>query len=288
MSHSFRPKKLPRRAIEAAARRSLERENALYEDWASYRRHKRVIADAIAAHALRDLELASELRVSLAALYTQAQNRFATIRDIEFVHRHTFDLHPGMNVLGPPYDFTLKVRNGSQKPSVSAETSTGRFSVSATAMAAGGAAYGTRDTAGAAGVGLVIVPSDPSRTLAIRPYFRYGYDFACESHGSPTAHSSGFVSAAVTGHTGSTRFEFPLKDRQLWAAGSDIWDDAHGAGSDVFMNPDAEHIVSGHEYYTVLYSCRCGGDSAKVRIGWWSAAFMKVGCDVPFVAVRET
>ena len=287
MPHSFRPRKLPRSVIEAATRGSLARENALYEEWASYRKHKRAIDDAIAAHVLKDLEVASELEASLATLLERAEARYATFRDIAFERPHTFDLHPGLNVLGPPYDFTLKVKNGSQKPSVSAETSTGSFSISATAMAAGGAAYGTRDTAGAAGIGLVLVPSDPSRTLAIRPYFKFSYDFACESHGSPTAHSSGFVSASCTGHTGGASVEF-FKDKQLWAAGSDLWDDAEGAGSDVFMNPDAEHIVSGSQFYTLLYSCRCGGDSAKVRIGWWSAAFMKVACQVPFVAVRET
>jgi hypothetical protein len=55
----------------------------------------------------------------------------------------------------------------------------------------------------------------------------------------------------------------------------------------VFRNPDAQHIVSGFEWYALLYACRVGGDSAKVRIGWWSAAFMRLHCHVPFIAVRE-
>jgi hypothetical protein len=79
----------------------------------------------------------------------------------------------------------------------------------------------------------------------------------------------------------------PDKDCMLWTAGSDLWDDANGADSDVFRNPDSELIVSGHEYYVVTYSCRAGADSAKVRIGWWSAAFVKLHCGVPFVVLRE-
>jgi hypothetical protein len=284
--HQFRPRKLPKSAIEDTTRRSAERERALYEDWSSFRKHKRVIADAIAAQVIGQVAINPTIKAALAALEEKAQGRVTFFRDVTFERPHTFDLHPGLNVLGPPYDFTLRVKEGSQKPSLQTSTADGTFGVVATAMA-GPNSYSTNDTAGAAGVGLVIVPSDPNRTLTIRPYFQRSYDYACESHGSPTAHCHGAVSAAITGHRGSERFEFPLKDRMLFAAGSDLWDDAHGADSDVFRNPDAEHIVSGFNFYTLLYSCRVGGDSAKVRIGWWSAAFIRLHCRVPFIAVRE-
>ena len=224
--HQFRPRKLPKSAIEDTTRRSAERERARYEDWSSFRKHKRVIADAIAAQVIGQVAINPTIKASLAALEKKAQGRVAFFRDVTFERPHTFDLHPGLNVLGPPYDFTLRVKEGSQKPSVQTSTADGTFGVVATAMA-GPNSYSTNDTAGAAGVGLVIVPSDPNRTLTIRPYFQWSYDYACESHGSPTAHCHGAVSAAITGHRGSERFEFPLKDRMLFAAGSDLWDDAH-------------------------------------------------------------
>jgi hypothetical protein len=73
----------------------------------------------------------------------------------------------------------------------------------------------------------------------------------------------------------------------LWNAGSDMWDDVSGGDSDVFRVSDSELFVSGFDFYTVVYSCRAGADSAKVRIGWWSAAFVKLHCRVPFVVIRE-
>ena len=191
-----------------------------------------------------------------------------------------------MNVLAPPYDMTVSVKKGSSKPSMQVSAETGKFGMVATAMA-GPTSYSTTDTFGSAGVGLVIVPSHPSVTLQIRPYFQWSYSFSCQSHGSPTAHSHGNVSVSITGHRGSKRTEFAPRDVELWNAGSDMWDDASGADSDVFRPAQSEVFVSDHAWYVLVYSCRAGADSAKVRIGWWSAAFVSLHCHVPFVVIRE-
>jgi hypothetical protein len=126
-----------------------------------------------------------------------------------------------------------------------ASLGSGTFSVVASASS------GT-DTFGSAGIGLFIVPSAPARTLAIRPYFQYEYSYSCESHGPPTAHSIATLSANVSGRTpsGASR-PFPSRDRHLWSASSDAWDDARGWGADVFAASDAELIVSGFDFYTL-------------------------------------
>jgi len=284
--HQFRPRKLPARTLQDATRRFTQREGTAYEEWFTYRKHKRVVDDAIASQLISQLGITPSLKASLEALYEQAEGRLKFLRDVTYDRVHTFSLHPGLNVLVPPYDANVSVKLGSNKPYVQASAATGEFGVVATAMA-GPTSYSTTDTFGAGGVALVIVPSDANRTLFIRPYFQWSYSFSCESHGSPTAHSHGAVSVAITGHRDGERAEFPDKDCMLWTAGSDLWDDASGADSDVFRNPDSELIVSGHEYYVVTYSCRAGADSAKVRIGWWSAAFVKLHCRVPFVVIRE-
>jgi hypothetical protein len=126
-----------------------------------------------------------------------------------------------------------------------ASLGSGTFSVVASASS------GT-DTFGSAGIGLFIVPSAPARTLAIRPYLQYEYSYSCESHGPPTAHSIATLSANVSGRTpsGASR-PFPSRDRHLWSASSDAWDDARGWGADVFAASDAELIVSGFDFYTL-------------------------------------
>ncbi len=284
--HPFRPKKLPSRSVRDAGQRFTAGEEAAYEEWSSFRKHKRLIDDAIAAHLISELGITPSLKASLGVLREQAEGRFVRFKNLAFERPHTFDLHPGWNVLVPPYDFNVIVKRGSQKPFVQASAVTGEFGVVATAMA-DPSSYSTNDTFGAGGVGLVLVPSDPSRTLDIRPYFQWSYSFSCESHGSPTAHSHGAVSVAISGHRDGERAEFPGRDMWLWNAGSDLWDDASGADSDVFRVSDSEVFVTGFDHYTLLYSCRAGGDSAKVRIGWWSAAFMHLHCRVPFIAIRE-
>lgn len=284
--HTFRMPKVRRSLIGEVQAAFAQRERANTAAWRESRDHKRVIQDGIAARVVGEGPIDAAMKASLVALEVRARERMATLHRVTFERPHTFNLHPGLNVIAPPYDFTLKVAEGTQKPAVSANAKTGGFWVSATSMS-GPTAYSTAHTAGAAGVGFVIVPTHPSRTVSIRPYFRYSYRYACESHGTPTAHSRGFVAAAVTGHRGGKRTEYPLKDVRLWSNGSDFWDDVEGEGEDLFRNPEAEHVVSGHDFYTVLYSCRCGGDSARTRIGFWSAAFMGLWCEVPFVAIRE-
>jgi hypothetical protein len=157
------------------------------------------VDDAIASQLISQVGITPSLKASPAALYEQAEGRLKFFRDVTYDRVHTFSLHPGLNVLVPPYDANVSVKLGSNKPYVQASAATGEFGVVATAMA------------------------------------------------GPTS----------------------------------------GADSDVFRNPDSELIVSGQEYYVVTYSCRAGADSAKVRIGWWSAAFVKLHCRVPFVVIRE-
>jgi hypothetical protein len=117
--HQFRPGKLHKRWIEDVTNHFAKGEGARYEEWSSYRKHKRVIDDAIAAQVVGEFKMNPTVKASLTALEAKAQERVALFREIAFERTHTFDLHPGLNVLGPPYDFTLSDKRGSQKPSVS-------------------------------------------------------------------------------------------------------------------------------------------------------------------------
>jgi hypothetical protein len=118
--HRFRPRKLPTRYLRAATERFAKSEGAVYEDWSSFRKHKRVIDDAIAAQLMSQLGVMPSMNASLAALRQQAEARPFHSKDLPLIRPHSFDLHPGLNVLAPPYDFTAKIAKGSRKPSVQA------------------------------------------------------------------------------------------------------------------------------------------------------------------------
>jgi hypothetical protein len=278
--HLFRLTKRPARRIQEATRRFAKRETSAFKDWSEYRRHKRVIEDALAGQLINEKTIDPRVKVSLAALRKTAEGRIDVVRDAPFQGPPVFHVGPGLNVLGPPYDFGLNVALGSNQPSVQVSINSGSFGVVATAVAG-------KNTYGSAGVSLFIVPSDPNRALSIRPYFEWNYIYSCESHGPPTAHSYGTVSAEVTGHRGSGSTDFPGKSLMLWTTGSDIWDDTHGDDSDVFRNPDSELIVSGHDYYTVSYVCQTSADSGKASFGWYSEAYVQFHCRVPFIVVQE-
>ena len=73
--HRFRPRKLPTRYLRVATQRFAKEEGAVYEDWSSYRRHKRVIDDAIAAQLIAQVGITPKLNASLAVLRQQAEAR---------------------------------------------------------------------------------------------------------------------------------------------------------------------------------------------------------------------
>lgn len=121
-----------------------------------------------------------------------------------------------------------------------------------------------------------------------RPYFLYDYSFSCESIGPPTAHTHGALGADVTGHVGTASKPFPGKSMHLWTGSSDAWRDESGADADAFRNPFCELVVSGSEYYTLQYTCHADGDSGSSFIGgWYSVAYVRLHCRVPFIVVEE-
>lgn len=278
--HSFRAARSPARQVQEVRKCFADRNDDSFRDWSEYRHHKRVIDEALAGQLIDEKAIDPRVKASLAVLRARAEARIPVVRDGSFNGPPIFPTKPGLNILAPPYDFGLNVALGSNRPSVQISSNDGTFGVVATALAG-------KNTFGSAGVGLFIVPSDPKRTLSIRPYFQWRYIYSCESHGPPTAHSYGLVSAEVSGHRGGQTTGFPGKSQSLWSTGSDVWDDTHGDDSDVFRNPESELIVSGQEFYTVSYVCQTAADSGKAGFGWYSAAYVQLHCRVPFIVVEE-
>jgi hypothetical protein len=274
-SHVFRSASPPAHAIKTATAAFAERQKLSYERWAEYRRHQNVIQESLTERLYGNQPLSPKVTASLDALRHSLGSRAPVIRDHNFPVLPIFNVRPGLNVLGPPYDFGLNVGLGSNKPAVMVDTSSGSFGVSASASSGD-------NTYGSAGVALFIVPSDPARTLSIRPYFQWEYTYSCESHGPPTAHAVGDVSAEVSG----AAKDFPGKHMHLWSGSSDAWNDGSGDDGGVFGIPDSELVVSGQTYYIVSYVCQTSGDSHKNVFGW-SASFMQLHCRVPFLVVEE-
>ena len=280
--HLFRLAKPSAGAIKQAQGRFLKEQTEAYEKYAHYRRHRAVIEKFFINRLYVAETIDAKVKRSLDALRATRDSRvLATpVRDAPFSGPPIFQMKPGINLIGPPYDFGLNVALGTNKPMIHNGLASGVFSVSATALPGG-------NTFGAAGVGLFIVPSKPSKTLSIRPYYTWYYKYTCESDGPPTAHSHGTISAAVSGrrNDGSSS-GFPGKSKQLWSAGSDLWDDAHGEDTELFRLPESELVVSGFDFYTVSYSCQAGGDANESDL-FSSVAYMQLGCRVPFIVVEE-
>jgi len=156
---------------------------------------------------------------------------------------------------------------------------TGNFGVSVTAS-------GGSNSYAAAGVSLFVVPSDPTRTLSIRPYFHYDYAWTCHSVGTPTSYSAGSVSAEISGHHASGSTNVPGRSKQLWVGGSNLWSDNHGSHGDVYRVEDCTLVVSGSEYYVLSYVCQASTNSGKNLFGW-SAAYVRLHCRVPFIVVEQ-
>jgi hypothetical protein len=190
-----------------------------------------------------------------------------------------FQMHAGINVLAPPYDFTLETWNGSNKPSLQKSIASGVFGVVGTANAGS-------NFSGVAGIALFVIPSAPAKALSIRPYFLYDYNFSCHSTGTPTAHSHGALGADVSGRIGTSAKPFPGKALHLWSGSSDAWRDETGNDADAFRNPFSELIVSGCDYYTLQYTCHADGDSGSGLFGY-SIAYVRLHCRVPFIVVEE-
>jgi hypothetical protein len=277
--HVFRLTKPVGGVVKQTQLRFATRETESYQRWADHRKHKHVVDDAIASRLFGEKEFDPKTKASLAALRASLPSRRAPIRDGVTAGPPVFKVKRGLNIIGPPYDFALDVTQGTNRPAVINNVATGNFAVVASATAGS-------HSFGGAGVALFIVPSDPARVLAIRPYFEWKFAWDCESHGSPTAHSIGAISADVTGNTGGATKSFPGKSAELWRGSSDAWDDDSGNDSGTFLVPDSELIASGSAYYTVNFVCQAGADSHGNLFGW-SAAFLQLHCRVPFIMIEE-
>lgn len=278
--HSFRMARPPARVVREMKQAITAREHEAFRDRQVSWQHRRVVENAMIERLYGTEPFDRRVTSSLEALETIA-NPWRPI-----LHNHgasplpqPFQMHPGLNVIGPPYDFTVTVALGSQRPAAMASSASGRFSLVGTAGSG-------RSFHGSASVCLFIVPSHPSKTLSIRPYFEYQYSFSCESHGPPTAHSHGSISAEVSGHLAHVPKGFPGKAQWLWTGSSDAWDDQAGSDANTWRNPDCELRVSGFEYYTVNYSCQADGDSNKNLFGW-SISYVTLNCRVPFIVIEE-
>jgi hypothetical protein len=278
--HVFRLAKPPSGVIKESKKSFLEEQTRTFREWADYSRHKAVVQDSLTRQIFSATRIDPTVKFSLAALRASLDSRMPKVMDAPFSGPPIFQMKPGLNIIGPPYDFGLHVALGSNQPAIINSIASGSFSVVATAPAG-------KNTFGSAGVALFIVPSNPGKTLSIRPYYTWFYIYTCESHGPPTAHSSGVISASVSGRKNDgSSMGLPGKSAQLWSAGSDIWDDAHGEDSNVFGIPEGELIVSGFDFYTVSYVCQVSADANKSS-PWWAVSYAQLHCKVPFIVVEE-
>ena len=253
VDHVFRLPKPPAKAVKEAQRSFLEEQTGIFQRYADYRRHKAVIEASLISRLFGDDPIEANVRGSLAALRDTLDARIPPMRlhDAPFSGPPIFQMKPGLNLIGPPYDFGLHVALGSNQPMVHNSLASGSFSVVATALP------GT-NTFGAAGMGLFIVPSKPNKTLSIRPYFTWFYIYTCESHGPPTAHSSGVISASVSGrHNNGSSTGLPGKSAQLWSASSDLGNDAHTLSYACQASADASRTPSGRPYRRSSFTVAC-------------------------------
>lgn len=272
--------KLPAGVVKKIGNGFAEGQRKLFKEREEYIGHKRVIEDAMAKRLYGPEPFDRSVLSALEALKRLKNPQRVPIRDQTGVGGPpVFPVKPGINVLIPPYDFIQTVALGSQEPAALAFSGTGTFIVNGAASAGTG-------FSGAAGVFLFVVPSDPGRTLSIRPYFQYEYTWSCASHGAPTAHCHGSLFVDAAGITGGTPSAFPTKSVQLFSGSSDAWNDGSGDDGGTFRIPDSEQIVSGADYYTVEFSCGADGDSGSNIFGW-SETYVTLDCRVPFLVVEE-
>jgi hypothetical protein len=262
-----------------AGREFVVRETAEFKRWSEYRKNKHVVEDAIMRRLLGDEAVEREVAISLAALKESLPSRKIPIRDGVVTGPPVIHVTPGLNIVGPPYDFGLNVELGTNAPSIQNDAATGRFGVVANC-------HGDANSFGTAGNAVFVVPSAPGRTLAIRPYFEWSYIFSCDSHGVPTAHAQGSITADLSGHTGSATRGFPGHKAQLFTGSSDAWHDDSGDDSGVMTGLDLQMIGSGSEFYLVSFSCQASVDSHENWFGW-SAAQVQLHCRVPFFVIEE-
>jgi hypothetical protein len=192
---------------------------------------------------------------------------------------HAFQMNPGFNVIAPPYDYEVHIELGSGSAVSEPDLFSGRFSAEVTASSGEASdAY--------AGVGVFLVPSHPSKHLAIRPYFEWSYSYTCVSHLAPSGHSSGAISTNASGHTGRNKVDLGGNTHVLWNDGSTFWHDTYGLDSGIYPTWLSEHLVSGQEYYGVNYVAQVSGDAETATIGG-SLSFGHMVCRVPFIVVEE-
>ena len=277
--HAFRITKPDKRIFHQFERGFVEREKAEFERRADYHKHKHVIEDAMMRRLLGDDAPEREVAISLAALKASLPSRNIPIRDGVMNGPPVIRITPGLNIVGPPYDFALNVALGSNAPSIQNDISTGRFGVVVNC-------HGGTDSFGTAGNSVFVVPSDPGRTLVVRPYFEWNYIYSCDTHGVPTAHAQGSITADMSGHSGSATRSFPGHATQLFRGASDGWDDDSGDDSGTMTGLDFQMIGSNSEFYLLSFGCQASVDSHENWFGW-SQAQVQLHCRVPFFVIEE-
>jgi len=121
--------------VKAAQNRFRETHAKAFENWAEYRRNKRVVEEEVNARVFGREPYSDAVRASLEELRKSAASRAPVIRDGQFSGPPVFHVGPGLNIIGPPYDIGLVVALGSNAPSVQTSVASGVFGVVATATA---------------------------------------------------------------------------------------------------------------------------------------------------------
>jgi hypothetical protein len=277
--HVFRPAHPDERVFREVERGLAKRHTAEYERHAEYRRHKYVIEDALMRRLLGDAAPDREVAISLAALKDSLPSRKIAVRDGVMNGPPVIHVNPGLNIVGPPYDFALNVALGKNAPSIQNDVSSGRFGVVVNS-------HGNSDSFGTAGNSVFVVPSAPGRTLVVRPYFEWNYVFSCETHGPPTAHAQASITADMSGHSGSATRGFPGHATQLFRGSSDGWDDDSGNDSGIVTGLEFQMVGSNSEFYLLSFGCQASVDSHENIFGW-SMAQVQLHCRVPFFFIEE-
>jgi hypothetical protein len=271
--------KPPRRISRDIEKQFTTSHKQMFKRWAEYHHHKSVIEDELTRRLFGTDELSGDAKKSLEILRAGYVPRVSPLLNQNGVGPLTFPVRPGVNILSPPYDFTLRVALGSNMPGIMTSLNSGNFGVSVSA-GSGSNSYA------AAGVCLFVIPSDPTRTLSIRPCFQYDYSWSCKSVGTPSSYSAGSISAEISGHGPTGTWNYPGRSKQLWTGGSNLWSDNKGRQADIYRVEDCTLTVSGSEYYVLSYVCQGSTNSGKNLFGW-SAAYVVLHCRVPFIVIEQ-
>ena len=234
--------KPPRDVVKATQNRFRETHAKAFENWAEYRRHKRVVEEEVNARVFGREPFSDAVRASLEELRKSAF-RAPVIRDGQFSGPPVFHVGPGLNISARLTTSGWRSRSGRTHLGTDVRSS-GVFGVVATASSG-------RNTYGSAGLALFIVPSDPATNTVDPPVLSIRLLLELRiARATDGALIRPGKRRSVGAHRERARAISRGRVRRLWSGSSDYWDDGSGAESDVFRIPDSELIVSGSEYYT--------------------------------------